>query len=423
MEKVYIADLIIGAFALGDDGKVVAYKLAPKDMDEAVDQAMRIEEGKIYRALSELLDELRSIGVKTIVVEDDELARNISRLGFETKVEPANPAAFSARERLFKLAVETGFASSEEEFAEWLFEAELEYTRRKLKGAAEKRDMLAAQAIRAIDDIDKTVNLFVARLREWYSLHFPELNDLVKEHEDYVKIVAELGHRSNITKEKLVELGFSEAKAEKIAEAAKSSIGADLSEFDIEAVQTLARIALEMYRLRRSLTEYIEQIMKEVAPNITALVGPLLGARLISLAGGLDKLARMPASTIQVLGAEKALFRALRTGGRPPKHGIIFQYPHIHRSPKWQRGKIARALAAKLAIAAKVDAFTGRYIGDKLREELERRIEEIKRIYAKPPKRKAAPEKPKRPPRRPQARRGGRKPPRRGRGGRRRGRR
>ncbi len=421
MEKAYIADLIIGAFALGDDGEVLAYELAPRDVDEAVHQAMRIEEGEIYPALARLLERLKEKGVKKLVVEHDELARKIAKEGFDTETQPGNMIAFKARENLFKLAVDTGFAESEEKFAEWLFEAELEYTRRRLRSAAEKRDMLAVQAIRAIDDIDKTVNLFVARLREWYSLHFPELNDLLKEHEDYVKVVAELGHRNNMTKEKLVELGFSEAKAEKIEEAARHSIGADLSEFDIEAVQTLARIALDMYKLRRSLTEYIEQIMREVAPNITALVGPLLGARLLSLAGGLEKLARMPASTIQVLGAEKALFRALRTGGRPPKHGIIFQYPHIHKSPKWQRGKIARALAAKLAIAAKVDAFTGRFIGDKLKEDLERRIEEIKKIYAKPPKRKPVEEKPARPKRRP-PRRGkrGRPPKRRGKGGRRR---
>ncbi len=140
--------------------------------------------------------------------------------------------------------------------------------------------------------------------------------------------------------------------------------------------------------------------MKEVAPNITALVGPLLGARLLSLAGGLDELARLPASTIQVLGAEKALFRALRTGGKPPKHGVIFQYPDIHRSPRWQRGKIARALAAKLAIAAKVDAFTGRYIGDVLVQQLRKRIEEIKKLYAKPPVRKKRVEERAAPPRR-----------------------
>ncbi len=413
MKKVYLADLIIGAFALGDDGSLVGYELAPRDMDEAVDQGMRIENGEMYMALSKLLESLKEKGVEKIIVESDELARTISKFGYDVSVEAGNNIALKAREKLFQLAVETGFAKSEEEFADWLFKVELEYTRRKLRKAAQKRDMLAAQAIRAIDDIDKTVNLYVARLREWYSLHFPELNDLVREHEDYVKIVAELGHRSNITKEALVELGFSESKASKIADAARNSIGADLSEFDVEAVQTLARITAQLYKLRRDLTEYIEQVMNEVAPNITTLVGPLLGARLISLAGGLDKLARMPASTIQVLGAEKALFRALRTGGRPPKHGIIFQYPDIHKSPKWQRGKIARALAAKLAIAAKVDAFSGRFIGDKLRDELKRRIEEIKKIYAKPPKRKPEQKPAKRPPRR-----RGRRPPRR-RGGRR----
>ena len=276
---------------------------------------------------------------------------------------------------------------------------------------AQKRDLLAAQAIRAIDDIDKTTNLFSARLREWYSLHFPELDDLVREHEDFVRIVAELGHRDNITVENLVKLGFSEEKAKKIAEAAKKSMGADFPEFDIRPMQRLAEITLELYRLRRELADYIAHVMKEVAPNITALVGPLLGARLISLAGSLEELAFLPASTIQVLGAEKALFRALRTGGKPPKHGVIFQYPDIHRSPRWQRGKIARALAAKLAIAAKVDYFTGRFIGDKLKEALRRRIEEIKKLYAKPPKRKKevkpAPARPAK--KRPKRKKGGKK--------------
>ncbi|MDP8003839.1 MAG: C/D box methylation guide ribonucleoprotein complex aNOP56 subunit, partial [Caldisphaera sp.] len=151
---------------------------------------------------------------------------------------------------------------------------------------------------------------------------------------------------------------------------------------------TLARITSQMYNLRKDLDQYATSAMKEVAPNITELVGPLLGARLISLAGGLERLATMPASTIQVLGAEKALFRALKTGGRPPKHGIIFQYPEIYKSPKWQRGKIARALAAKLAIAAKVDAYSGRFIGNKLKEDLNKRTEEIKKLYASPPKKK-----------------------------------
>jgi len=138
--------------------------------------------------------------------------------------------------------------------------------------------------------------------------------------------------------------------------------------------------------------------MDGVAPNTRALVGSLLGARLIALAGTLNNLAKMPASTIQVLGAEKALFRSLRTGTRPPKHGIIFQHTIIHEAKSWQRGKVARVLAGKLAIAARIDAFSGKYMGDKLKADLEKRIKEIQEKYEEPP----PPKKPfvKRPPRR-----------------------
>jgi nucleolar protein 56 len=133
----------------------------------------------------------------------------------------------------------------------------------------------------------------------------------------------------------------------------------------------------------------MDSLMEEVAPNIKAIVGSLLGARLIALTGGLANLARMPASTIQVLGAEKALFRSLKTGTRPPKHGIIFQHTLIHEAKRWQRGKMARAIAGKLAIAARTDAYSSKYIGDGLKASLDRRITEIQQKYAEPP-----PEKP-----------------------------
>ncbi len=386
--KAYIVDHVIGAFAFDDNCKLIDYELGPRDMDNAAEEALKIEQGELSAALRRLIDKLKEKGIKELVVESEDVVKKLSGLGFEVSVEPRHKAAEYFRSNLVKIALDTEFKSSPEELYEFLQSVAMEYTRRKLRKHAAKRDLLAAQAIRAIDDIDKTTNLFASRLREWYSLHFPELDDLVREHQNYVKIVAELGHRDNITKEALMKLGFSEAKAEKIAKAAKESMGADLSDFDIVPIQTLARIVMELYQLRSKLADYIGNVMREVAPNITALVGPLLGARLISLAGSLEELARLPASTIQVLGAEKALFRALRTGGKPPKHGVIFQFPDIHRSPRWQRGKIARALAGKLAIAAKVDAFTGRYIGDQLKEQLQKRIEEIKKLYAKPPKRR-----------------------------------
>ncbi len=409
MGKAYVVSSLIGVLAYDEEGERKAYSPSPRNLDDLVEYLLSVENGEKTQQLAEVYEELRKNGYTTVVVETEDEARYASEAGLEPVVQPAHRYAVTTREKVAEIAVELGFTESPEKFYEYLHEVMVELTRRKLRRAAEKRDLLAVQAIRAIDDIDKTINLFVARLREWYSLHFPELDDLVREHPDYVKIVLELGHRDRITEEALEKLGFSPGKAKKIAEAARKSMGADLSDFDLQQIQTLASIIHQLYTLRRELGEYIEAVMKEVAPNITALVGPLLGARLLSLAGGLENLARMPASTIQVLGAEKALFRALRTGGKPPKHGVIFQYPDIHRSPRWQRGKIARALASKLAIAAKVDYFSGRYIGDKLKEELRKRIEEIKTLYAKPPARKKEKEEKPRPRRRPPRRRGRRK--------------
>ncbi|MET1101755.1 MAG: C/D box methylation guide ribonucleoprotein complex aNOP56 subunit [Pyrodictiaceae archaeon] len=388
--KAYIVNHLTGSYALNEIGELVEYEPAPKDLDDLVEEALKLERGELPVYYIRLLRKLKEKGFTEVVVETEAEAKEATNQGLKVDVKPANEIARVFREKIVEYVLKAGFAKTEDEYYKLLRDFSLEATRRKLRREAEKRDLLAAQAIRAIDDIDKTTNLFAARLREWYSLHFPELDDLVREHEDYVRIVHELGHRDNITKDALVKLGFSEDKAEKIAEAARKSIGADYPDFDIYPMQRLAKITLDLYALRRDLTEYIAQVMKEVAPNVTALVGPLLGARLISLAGSLEELAFLPASTIQVLGAEKALFRALRTGGKPPKHGVIFQYPDIHRSPRWQRGKIARALAAKLAIAAKVDYFTGRFIGDKLKEILKKRIEEIKKLYPKPPKREKA---------------------------------
>jgi nucleolar protein 56 len=133
------------------------------------------------------------------------------------------------------------------------------------------------------------------------------------------------------------------------------------------------------------LENYLEKAMDEVAPNVKALTGALLGARLIAITGGLTNLARRPSSTIQVLGAEKALFRSLKTGARPPKHGMIFQHAYLHDAKRWHRGKIARALAGKLAIAARVDAFRGKYVGEELKASLDKRIEEIREKYVEPP--------------------------------------
>lgn len=398
MTKLYVVESVIGILGYDENMELRAFVPGPRGLDDAVEYLLAIERGESTQYHNDFFNKVKELGISEVVVETLETAKIASSAGLSPTVSHGNKVAVSARERIPSLAVSLGLVSSEEEFFKWLHDVMMEYTRRKLRKEAQKRDLLAVQAIRAIDDIDKTINLYIARLREWYSVHFPELDEMIKEHPEYAKLVYELGHRDNFTVSSLIKLGYSEEKAKKIAEAARNSIGADLSDFDIEYIKVLAGIILDLYKLRNTLEEYIEAVMKEVAPNITALVGPKLGARLLSLAGGLEEMAKLPASTIQVLGAEKALFRALRTGGKPPKHGVIFQHPAIHKSPRWQRGKIARALAAKLSIAAKVDFFSGRFIGDKLVKEFEERVEEIKASTPKPPAREREAKPPHKPP-------------------------
>jgi nucleolar protein 56 len=239
--------------------------------------------------------------------------------------------------------------------------------------------------VRSLDDIDKSLNLFSGRVREWFGLHFPEFDAVVESHETYMKLIMELGARANWSRKKIKQVIKSNEKVEKLSVAAQSSIGADMSDEDLSILQSFCKEMLVLYKIRDEISICVEKVIEEFAPNILSITGPLIAARLVSLAGGIENLAKMPASTVQVLGAEKALFRSLKTKALPPKHGIIFQHAAIHQSPKWQRGKIARVLAAKIAIAARLDAFGGDFQGDALKADVERKILEIKKRSKKPP--------------------------------------
>jgi nucleolar protein 56 len=226
----------------------------------------------------------------------------------------------------------------------------------------------------------------MGRLREWYGVHFPELDRLVEKHETYARLVMNLGSRENFTADDLEKEDIPKAKTEIISRVAATSMGADILDTDLIQIQILSKDVLDFYKLRENMEIYIEKTMQEIAPNTKAIAGALLGARLIAIAGGLQNLANRPASTMQVLGAEKALFRSLKTGARPPKHGLIFQHTLLHDAKRWQRGKIARAIAGKLSIAVRTDAYgNGRFVGDKLKAALDRRIDEIRQKYAEPP--------------------------------------
>jgi len=391
--KATVLESVIGILGFDENNALVDYILFPKDSKTVGETMLKIEAGRVVDEQTTLIERLKSKGYTFFVFENLEAARNAhEKLKIAVEIAHPSEAGESLRANLEQIAVQTGFAKEPSELRDWTHRVSMEITKLKVRKAAEKRDMLVVQAIQAIDDLDRTINLFMGRIREWYGLHFPELDRLIEKHETYARLIVDLGSKEDFTTERLENEGLPKTRAEQVAETANKSMGAGLEDNDISQMQTLCRSALQLSDSRQALEGYMDSLMDEVAPNIKALVGSLLGARLIALTSGLANLARMPASTIQVLGAEKALFRSLKTGTRPPKHGIIFQHTLIHEAKRWQRGKMARAIAGKLAIAARTDAYSSKYIGDGLKAALERRVTEIQQKYAEPP-----PEKPRQP--------------------------
>jgi len=384
--KAEIVESSFGILAFDEENKLIDAALFSKKPQDTAKILMKIKAGKLVDEIAELIDKLVKKGYNTFVFENATIANEVkAKLNVATEVFKPSKAGELLRLNMEKFAIETGFAANAEEFNLWLHNLTVEMAKLQVKGAVEKRDLILAQAIQTLDDLDKTINLFMGRIREWYGIHFPELDRLLDKHETYARLVVDLGSRENFTAEKLEKQGLPKSKAEQIAETAEASMGADITETDLIQIQTLCKNVISLYQLRQTLEDYLDKTMDEVAPNTKAIVGSLLGARLIALAGGLTNLARRPASTIQVLGAEKALFRSLKTGTRPPKHGIIFQHTYLHEAKKWHRGKIARVLAGKLAIAARIDAFGSRYVGEELKADLEKRIDEVREKYAEPP--------------------------------------
>jgi nucleolar protein 56 len=401
--KAAIIQFPFGVAAFDKQNNLLEKVLFPKKPQVAARSIMKIEVGKISEITS-LITLLQNAGYDTFAFENADVASEAQRK-LNIKAEVLKPTeAEVLRARMEQIAVETGFVKDAKELSLWNRNVSMELAKLKVKGAAEKRDLIIAQAIQTLDDLDRTVNLFMGRLREWYGLHFPELDRLIEKHETYARLVMNLGYRDNFSFKALEKESLPKEKAENTAKAAEKSMGAEMAEQDLAEIQALSKNVLELYELRKSMESYVDKTMEEVAPNTRAIAGSLLGARLIAIAGSLQNLAMRPASTIQVLGAEKALFRSLKTGARPPKHGLIFQHALLHDAKRWQRGKIARVLAGKLAIAARADAFGGRYVGDALQAAIDKRVAEIREKYQEPPPPKEKPSRPKRKEKRPDRR-------------------
>lgn len=284
------------------------------------------------------------------------------------------------------LIIKFGLSDDRDELAGILQKFAINLSSMKVKETSEKLDLHLVQAVNTLDEMDEIINTISTRIREWYGLHFPELDYLLQNIITYANIVRDAGSRENITKELLSQLEIPEKKIELIQQAISKSQGGDLTVESSESLKILASEVIKLSELRTNLSTTIENLMEILAPNLKNILTAIIGARLIAKAGSLQRLAQMPSSTIQIIGAEKALFRALKTGTRPPKHGLLFQHPSVNSAPKWQRGKIARALSSKIAIAVRIDVYRKGGLDNSLLDKLTKRIETIQKIYHEPPK-------------------------------------
>jgi len=268
------------------------------------------------------------------------------------------------------------------------------YSGSKVKFNVNKSDNMIIQSICLLDQLDKDVNTLAMRAREWYSWHFPELVTVVPDNYTYARCVMTIGKKEDIMNdpdamaERLREVLGEDAEdtVSQIIEASKTSMGYEISDFDLECVMHFAERVVKLTEYKRDLQAYLVKKMHTIAPNLSSLIGETIGARLISHAGSLTNLAKYPASTVQILGAEKALFRALKSRGRAPaktpKYGLIFNSTYIGRASMKNKGRISRYLANKASIASRIDCFNeGEAVGDKYGEMLRQQVEERLEFY------------------------------------------
>ena len=373
MLKVILTELGIGVFDGDTCMKTITFS-------QPADDYIFIKKGKsrISELSKFLLNEQNDVIVNDLALHDLLKKKDIeSQMMSEHDIEDIQ---FTKP----KILINANLATDENDAMQKLRDFAIQLSSSKITEVSGSPDLHVIQSINTLDDTDKIINGISSRLREWYGLHFPELDNIIDSVNGYAQIVL-AGKRENMSDDVFVNAGFPDSKIQMLSVVKGKSRGGDITEENLLMVQALAKNILELFDMRKNLEAQIDSQMEEIAPNITAVLGTTVGARILAKAGSLVKLSKMPASTIQVLGAEKALFRALKTGSNPPKHGLLFQHAVVHAAPRWQRGKIARAIAAKAAIAARVDVH-GAGLNETLLEKLNIRVKEIEEKYEKPVK-------------------------------------
>ncbi len=366
-----LVETIVGVFAADSRGAIIEKATYPRDAEQIASALGKQAEGELSREVSKVVEGLIKRGFKRINLTNHRLGEAIrERYSLDVDVKEAMKAEEMIREALPSFAKESGLAEDQQALNDLDSEVSNIMAAEAVRRALSDKEALITQTVQLMGELDTTLNGLSSRVREWYGLNFPELSRIVKDHVVYAKIVTEAGDRSGIDREMLEKIGLQRLEVSSILSAMKRSMGGDLGRGDLAEIKRFASHVIETYEYRDRLADYVSGLAEETAPNLSVLAGPILAAKLIEKAGGIRRLAMMPSGTIQVLGAEKAMYRALKTKAKPPKHGLIFQHPYVNAAPRSERGRRARHLAAKLAIAARADAFTGNQVGEQLKEEL-----------------------------------------------------
>lgn len=321
----------------------------------ALEEANAIIEGKVSENLQKLLEDAKSDKKATLIVSEAKLGNAINKLGLNFQV-VSDAASLDLQRAIKQFLPELLPGLDDSALKQMSLGLAHSMGRHKLKFSADKVDTMIIQAIALLDDLDKELNTYAMRCKEWYGWHFPELAKMITDSAAYARIILTMGVRSNASETDLSEI-LPEEVEEQVKAAAEVSMGTEITEDDLNNIKALAEQIVDFAAYREQLSNYLSSRMKAIAPNLTAMVGELVGARLIAHAGSLTSLAKAPASTVQILGAEKALFRALKTKHDTPKYGIIYHASLVGQASGKNKGRIARTLAAKAAVSLRYDCF------------------------------------------------------------------
>lgn len=360
--EIYITNCIAGFLSFDSDLKLNDYVLYNEN--EIV--------SKIYNNMNNLLNDEEINIIENapecdkIIIETNKRLSDYKDLKNYEKIHIQIPSKGGEylRENMENILKEINYIENYEDYREKIVNIHNELSILKMKEASQEEDKLLIQAINSIDEIDESISQLIERIRQWETIYFPEI-ETIHNNESYIKLISDYSSREEAIKDN-----------PDIFKDILTSNGADLKQEDILILNDFAKSLKSLQSSRVNIEKYIDSKMTTLAPNLKNLIGASLGAKLISHIGSLKRLSTLSASTIQIIGAEKAMFRHLKTGENPPKHGLIYQSPYVRGSNYWIRGKVARKLSLKITFAVRKDVYT-KEIDTTLKEDFEKELEKI----------------------------------------------